>query len=58
MEKSTFILQMELNVLETQILENCEELDIETSLIKINSIKSDDPFLNRRRDILNHFLKK
>jgi len=50
---------MELNVLETQILKDDKTIDIEKSLKKINEcVEAVNPFLIRRRDLLNHFLKK
>lgn len=57
MKKEDFILQMELNVLETQLLEEDHEINVPESLERINSINSDNIILKRRRDILNHFLK-
>lgn len=57
MKTEDFNLQMELNVLETQLLENNPNLDIADSLSRINSIESNNIILKRRRDMLNHFLK-
>ena len=58
MRDEDFVLQMELNVLETQILKDDKTIDIEKSLKKINELEAVNPFLIRRRDVLNHFLKK
>ena len=58
MRDEDFVLQMELNVLETKILKDDKTIDIEESLKKINELEVVNPFLIRRRDILNHFLKK
>ena len=56
MKKEDFNLQMELNVLETQLLEKDPTLDVQDSLMRINSIESENSLLNRRRDVLNFFL--
>ena len=58
MRDEDFVLQMELNVLETQILKDDKKIDIEKSIKKINELEAVNPFLIRRREILNHFLKK
>lgn len=58
MRDEDFVLQMRLNVLETKILKDDKTIDIEKSLKKINELEAVNPFLIRRRDILNHFLKK
>tara|TARA_R110002049_G_scaffold3397_1_gene25843 strand:- start:591 stop:767 length:177 start_codon:yes stop_codon:yes gene_type:complete len=58
MRDEDFVLQMELNVLETKILKDDKTIDIEKSLKKINELEAVNPFLIRRRDLLNHFLKK
>tara|TARA_R110002051_G_scaffold204632_1_gene270732 strand:+ start:23 stop:199 length:177 start_codon:yes stop_codon:yes gene_type:complete len=58
MRDEDFVLQMELNVLETKILKGDKTIDIEISLKKINELNVVNPFLIRRRDLLNHFLKK
>ena len=58
MRDEDFVLQMELNVLETQILKDDKTIDIEKSLKKKNELEAVNPFLIRRREILNHFLKK
>lgn len=59
MRDEDFVLQMELNVLETKILKGDKTVNIEESLKKINEcVEAVNPFLIRRRDLLNHFLKK
>jgi hypothetical protein len=58
MRDEDFVLQMELNVLETKILKGDKTIDIGESLKKINELEAVNPFLIRRRDLLNHFLKK
>ena len=58
MRDEDFVLQMELNVLETKILKDDKTIDIEESLKKINELEVVNPFLIRRRDLLNHFFKK
>ena len=58
MRDEDFVLQMELNVLETQILKDDKTIDIEKLIKKINELEAVNPFLIRRREILNHFLKK
>jgi hypothetical protein len=59
MEKNDFILQMELNVFESLLLEGEEltEKEVAERLQRINEIEAENVLLLHRRKVLNFFLK-
>jgi hypothetical protein len=59
MEKNDFILQMELNVFESLLLEGEEltEKEVAERLQRINEIEAKNVLLLHRRKVLNFFLK-